>query len=165
MLLNIKSIVNHCNDHSASTRHACALHLPPPLAPVPMLLLKGDKALVEVLRLSLGQVVQRILEDGTSTLRLLHHLLKFSKFDEEVLLKGTQQQAAKVSLLCHDHAGGYGYSLSAQLLNLHHGSVIFPFGPILEGILLCTPFPQPPPPFLLLAFFLLLFLHLLLDIS
>mmetsp|Transcript_24495 Transcript_24495/g.53515 ORF Transcript_24495/g.53515 Transcript_24495/m.53515 type:complete len:540 (+) Transcript_24495:1130-2749(+) len=52
---------------------------------VTVLLLKGHKALIQVVGLRLGDVVQRILVDGTRTLHLLHLLLKLGKFDEEVL--------------------------------------------------------------------------------
>ena len=56
---------------------------------VAVLLFKGDKALVHVLRLRARDVVQCVLEDGPRALALLALLLKLRKLDEQLLLQPT----------------------------------------------------------------------------
>ena len=52
-----------------------------------MLLFKRHKLLVHILRLAFGDMVQSILVNGTSPLRLLTFLLKLSKLDEQLFLQ------------------------------------------------------------------------------
>mmetsp|Transcript_531 Transcript_531/g.1943 ORF Transcript_531/g.1943 Transcript_531/m.1943 type:complete len:437 (+) Transcript_531:1467-2777(+) len=59
-------------------------HVLDPL-PVAVLLLKRDKGLVELRRLRLGQVIQRVLVNSARALHLLHHLLKLCKRNVQML--------------------------------------------------------------------------------
>ena len=55
--------------------------------PVPMLLFKGHKLLVDILSLCLGNVVKGILVNSTRSFRFFALLLKLCKLNEQLLLQ------------------------------------------------------------------------------